>query len=95
MNSENILVLCLISIDKEKIQNFCFKNTQKSPKIIMTDISISFSGLKNEGGANYKGALNTENTVCVTDGPTGRPKDGLADEGTDKPTDGRTDRSTL
>ena len=30
MNSENILVLCLIFKDELKIQNFCFKLTKKN-----------------------------------------------------------------
>ena len=56
--------MCLILKDKGKIQNLGFKYSKRSLKMIMKVIFISASGLKKRGGgANYRGALNTENTV--------------------------------
>ena len=54
MNSEKIFVLCLIMKDKGEIKrNMLQTYKKKSPKMIMTVISISSSGLKKEG-ANYR-----------------------------------------
>ena len=46
----------------------------------MTIICISSSGLKKEGGANYRGALNTENTVFWEDKiPDNKYREGTSD----------------